>query len=67
MFAERRNGEGSFVGGDALKDVNGVVVKRRGVLGFCWCSSGVSFFFYFGLVISRMVGSGFLGCAYKVP
>lgn len=40
---ERRNGEGSFlVGGDAVKAVNGVVVKRRVVLGFCPCGFAVS-------------------------
>lgn len=36
LFAERRKGEGSLVGGDAVKAVDGVVVKRRVVLGFCW-------------------------------
>lgn len=49
MFAERRKGEGSLVGGDAVKAVNGVVVKRRVVLGFCWWGFVVSFGFGFGL------------------
>lgn len=47
MFAERRNGEGFLVGGDAAKAVNGVVVKRRVVLGFCWSGFVVSFGFGF--------------------
>lgn len=49
MFAERRKGEGSLVGGDAVKAVNGVVVKRRVVLGLCWCGFAVSFCFGFDL------------------
>lgn len=47
MFAERRNGEGSLVGGDAVKAVNGVVVKRRVVLGFC-CGAVLWLVFGFG-------------------
>ena len=49
MFAERRKGEGSLVGGDAVKAVNGVVVKRRVVLGLCWSGFMVSFCFGFRL------------------
>lgn len=47
MFAERRNGEGSLVGGDAVKAVNGVVVKRRVVLGFCCAVLWLVFCFFF--------------------
>jgi hypothetical protein len=34
LFAERRKGD-SFVGGDAVKGLDGVVVKRRAMMGFC--------------------------------
>lgn len=68
MFVERRNGEGSFVGADALKAVDGAVVKRRGVLGFCWYGIVVSFCFCFGLGdLQKHLNSALLWCAYKVP